>query len=183
MSGRGRPAGLRPPAGARLITSLTGVFERLDELVVELPLTEPLHRRCNGALVSRRVVAQPSGELGVELVPTLEALLVQADVVTIHLPKTPDTEGLLGEREIALMKPGARLVNTSRGGLVDEAALAKVRASYGVNIGRPGWDQMLGGVSLSPNARSNCRSTYATPTMPNGRWAPCAKNSGGSMRW
>ena len=64
-------------------------------------------------------------ELGVELVPTLEALLVQADVVTIHLPKTPDTEGLLGEREIALMKPGARLVNTSRGGLVDEAALAK----------------------------------------------------------
>ena len=49
-------------------------------------------------------------ELGVELVPTLEALLVQADVVTIHLPKTPDTEGLLGEREIGLMKPGARLV-------------------------------------------------------------------------
>ncbi|MFM7719467.1 MAG: phosphoglycerate dehydrogenase [Actinomycetota bacterium] len=64
-------------------------------------------------------------ELGVEIVPSLEALLVAADVVTIHLPKTPETEGLLGARELALMKPGARLVNTSRGGLVDEEALAK----------------------------------------------------------
>lgn len=64
-------------------------------------------------------------ELGVELVSTLEALLVQSDVVTIHLPKSPDTENLIGEREISLMKPGARLVNTSRGGLVDETALAK----------------------------------------------------------
>ena len=64
-------------------------------------------------------------ELGVEIVPSLEALLVAADVVTIHLPKTDETTGLLGARELALMKPGARLVNTSRGGLVDEEALAK----------------------------------------------------------
>ena len=64
-------------------------------------------------------------EMGVELMPTLEALLVQADFITIHLPRTPDTEGLIGERELALMKAGARLVNTARGGIVDEAALAK----------------------------------------------------------
>jgi D-3-phosphoglycerate dehydrogenase / 2-oxoglutarate reductase len=64
-------------------------------------------------------------EMGVELMPTLEALLVQADVLTIHLPRTPDTEGLIGERELALMKEGARLVNTARGGIVDEQALAK----------------------------------------------------------
>jgi D-3-phosphoglycerate dehydrogenase len=63
--------------------------------------------------------------MGVELMPTLEALLVQADFVSLHLPRTPDTEGLIGERELALMKDGARLVNTSRGGIVDEAALAK----------------------------------------------------------
>jgi D-3-phosphoglycerate dehydrogenase len=50
---------------------------------------------------------------------------VQADFVTIHLPRTPDTEGLIGERELALVKEGARLVNTARGGIVDEAALAK----------------------------------------------------------
>src|SRR5206468_3875907 len=61
--------------------------------------------------------------LGVELVPNLEALLVQADFVTIHLPRTRETEGLIGERELALMKEGARLVNTSRGGIVDERAL------------------------------------------------------------
>ena len=64
-------------------------------------------------------------EMGVDVMPTLEALLVQADFVTIHLPRTRETEGLIGEHELALMKPGARLVNTARGGIVDEEALAK----------------------------------------------------------
>jgi D-3-phosphoglycerate dehydrogenase len=64
-------------------------------------------------------------EMGVELMPTLEALLVQADFISIHLPRTPDTEGLIGERELALVKEGARLINTARGGIVDERALAK----------------------------------------------------------
>ncbi|MEX0991462.1 MAG: phosphoglycerate dehydrogenase [Actinomycetota bacterium] len=64
-------------------------------------------------------------EMGVELMPTLEALLVQADFVSIHLPKTPETEDFIGERELTLMKEGARLVNTSRGGIVDEDALTK----------------------------------------------------------
>jgi D-3-phosphoglycerate dehydrogenase len=63
-------------------------------------------------------------QLSVELMPDLEALLVQADFVTIHLPRTSETEGLIGRRELALMKEGARLVNTARGGLVDEDALA-----------------------------------------------------------
>jgi D-3-phosphoglycerate dehydrogenase / 2-oxoglutarate reductase len=65
-------------------------------------------------------------EMGVETMPTLEALLVQADFVTVHLPRNPDTEGLIGEKELRMMKPGARLVNTARGGIVDEEALAKV---------------------------------------------------------
>ncbi|MGQ0668219.1 MAG: phosphoglycerate dehydrogenase [Actinomycetota bacterium] len=64
-------------------------------------------------------------EMGVELMPTLEAALVQADFVTIHLPRTADTEGLIGDRELSLMKEGSRLVNTARGGIVDEEALAK----------------------------------------------------------
>jgi D-3-phosphoglycerate dehydrogenase len=71
------------------------------------------------------VSSERAKELGVETMPTLEAVLVQADFVSVHLPRTPDTEGLLGERELAMTKPGARLVNTSRGGIVDEAALAK----------------------------------------------------------
>ncbi len=63
--------------------------------------------------------------LGIELMPDLGALLVQADFVTIHLPRTTETEALIGPRELALMKDGARLVNTARGGIVDEAALAE----------------------------------------------------------
>jgi D-3-phosphoglycerate dehydrogenase len=62
-------------------------------------------------------------ELSIELMPDLEALLVQADFVTIHLPRTAETEGLIGARELALMRDGARIVNTARGGIVDEAAL------------------------------------------------------------
>jgi D-3-phosphoglycerate dehydrogenase len=71
------------------------------------------------------VSADRAKEMGVEIMPTLEALLVQSDFVSIHLPRTAETEGLLGEKELRMMKPGARLVNTARGGIVDEEALAK----------------------------------------------------------
>jgi D-3-phosphoglycerate dehydrogenase len=64
-------------------------------------------------------------EMGVELMPTLEALLVQADFISVHLPRNADTEGLIGEHELSMVKPGARLVNTARGGIVEEAALVK----------------------------------------------------------
>ena len=62
-------------------------------------------------------------ELGIELMPDLGALLVQADVITIHLPRTPETEGLIAERELSLMKEDALVVNTARGGIIDEHAL------------------------------------------------------------
>jgi D-3-phosphoglycerate dehydrogenase / 2-oxoglutarate reductase len=65
-----------------------------------------------------------AAQMGVELASLVE-VLARADVVTVHLPKTPETTGLIGERELAAMRPGARLVNTARGGLVDETALAK----------------------------------------------------------
>ena len=68
-------------------------------------------------------------EMGVELMPTLDALLVQSDFITVHLPRTSDTEGLIGERELGLVKEGARIVNTARGGIVEEAALAAAIAS------------------------------------------------------
>ncbi|MEX2554967.1 MAG: phosphoglycerate dehydrogenase [Actinomycetota bacterium] len=69
------------------------------------------------------VAKQRAGQMGVELADLDEALRV-ADFVTIHLPKTTETSALIGARELGLMKPGARLVNTSRGGIVDEDALA-----------------------------------------------------------
>ncbi|HVD16809.1 MAG TPA: phosphoglycerate dehydrogenase [Actinomycetota bacterium] len=65
-----------------------------------------------------------AAQMGVELASLVD-VLTRADVVTVHLPKTPETTGLIGERELAAMRPGARLVNTARGGLVDETALAK----------------------------------------------------------
>jgi len=60
---------------------------------------------------------------GVELVP-LEELLRRSDVVSLHCPLTPQTQRLVNAERLALMKPTALLINTSRGGLIDEQALA-----------------------------------------------------------
>ncbi|MBI4195989.1 MAG: hypothetical protein HY526_13030 [Betaproteobacteria bacterium] len=60
---------------------------------------------------------------------TLEALLKSSDVVTLHVPLLPATRNLIGEGQLALMKPGAILINAARGGVVDETALAARLAS------------------------------------------------------
>src|SRR6266511_1420140 len=62
-------------------------------------------------------------QLGVQLVPTLEDLVATADFLTVHLPKTPETTGLIGRDVLAKAKPTLRIVNTARGGIVDEQAL------------------------------------------------------------
>lgn len=69
------------------------------------------------------VDAAVAASLGVSLAP-LEGLLSRADVVSLHAPLTEATRGLIGRRELRQMRPGAFLVNTARGGLVDEDALA-----------------------------------------------------------
>lgn len=53
-----------------------------------------------------------------------EQIYVEADIITLHVPLTRETRGLIGPRELAMMKPDALLINTARGGIVDEAALA-----------------------------------------------------------
>jgi D-3-phosphoglycerate dehydrogenase len=60
---------------------------------------------------------------GVELVPELDELLTQADFITVHLPKNPETHHMLGEKEFSKMKEGVRVLNVARGGVIDEAAL------------------------------------------------------------
>ena len=70
----------------------------------------------------------PEGHAGWSETPTerleLAALLARADAVTLHVPPVPATRGLIAAPQLALMKPGAVLVNTAGGGVVEEAALA-----------------------------------------------------------
>jgi phosphoglycerate dehydrogenase-like enzyme len=61
----------------------------------------------------------------VEVVDSLDELLADADFVTLHTPLVPETEGLIGRAELQRMKPGAYLINASRGGVVDESALVE----------------------------------------------------------
>ena len=62
---------------------------------------------------------------------SFDALLAAADIVSLHLPLTDETQGLIGPAALAAMKPGAILINTARGGLVDEAALvAALRSGH-----------------------------------------------------
>ncbi len=61
-------------------------------------------------------------QMGVELV-SLEDAMKRADFITIHIPKTPETTGLIGTKEFAIAKPNLRIVNASRGGIIDEDAL------------------------------------------------------------
>ncbi|MFV8181073.1 phosphoglycerate dehydrogenase [Mycobacteroides chelonae] len=69
------------------------------------------------------VSAARAAQLGIELL-TLDELLGRADFISVHLPKTPETAGLIGKEALAKTKPGVIIVNAARGGLIDEAALA-----------------------------------------------------------
>jgi lactate dehydrogenase-like 2-hydroxyacid dehydrogenase len=62
-------------------------------------------------------------ELGAEPRASVDDVLREADFVSIHVPATPDTRHLVDARRLALMTPGAFLINTARGDIVDEAAL------------------------------------------------------------
>jgi D-3-phosphoglycerate dehydrogenase len=68
------------------------------------------------------VQAGRAAQMGVRMV-TLDELLAESDFISVHLPKTPETVGLIGADELARAKPSLVLVNAARGGIVDEAAL------------------------------------------------------------
>jgi D-3-phosphoglycerate dehydrogenase len=75
---------------------------------------------------------KPASEItaaGCEAVPDLEAALPRADFVTIHCPKTPETIGFFNAAKLKRMKPTAYLINTARGGIVDERALHEALVS------------------------------------------------------
>jgi D-3-phosphoglycerate dehydrogenase len=83
------------------------------------------------------VSAERAAHLGAELVTSPQRLCEVADVITVHLPRTADTEGIIGAAELAALGPEGMLVNTARGGIVDEAALAQALS-----------DGTLGGAAL-----------------------------------
>jgi D-3-phosphoglycerate dehydrogenase len=66
-----------------------------------------------------------AAQIGVELVGSVAAVCRAADWISIHLPRTSDTRGIIGARELAQAGPGVRIINTARGGLIDEDALVR----------------------------------------------------------
>jgi D-3-phosphoglycerate dehydrogenase len=70
------------------------------------------------------ISAERAEQLGCRLVD-LDLLFREADYITLHLPKTPETTHLVDEKALATMKPTVRIINCARGGIIDEAALAK----------------------------------------------------------
>ncbi len=93
---------------------------RVGALVAQRALAFGMHLVAYDPYVS----ADRARHMSVELM-SLEDLVATADFVTIHLPKTPDTIGLFGADLLAKVKPGIRIVNTARGGIIDEDALAE----------------------------------------------------------
>ncbi len=103
----------------------------------------------------------------------LDALFAEADIVTIHAPLTPETEGLVEKRRLSLLRDGACLVNTARGEIVDEAALiaelvtGRIQAGLDVFAHEPDVPRELLGlpnVVLTPHLGSATRQTRAKMT-------------------
>jgi glyoxylate reductase len=79
-------------------------------------------------LYHNRRPSPDAAALGAEYVP-MDELLARADFVTLNVPLTPETRGMIGAAQLALMKPTAFLVNVARGAVVDHAALAEALAA------------------------------------------------------
>jgi phosphoglycerate dehydrogenase-like enzyme len=110
-----------PPIAGQLVEGKTlGVlgFGRIGKEVARI--MKAFHMRV--LAYSRTLTNEKAGEVGAECVP-METLMKESDVVTIHVPLSEETRGMIGAKELKLMKPGAFLVNTARGPLVSEQAL------------------------------------------------------------
>jgi D-3-phosphoglycerate dehydrogenase len=108
-------------SGTEIFGKTVGVvgLGRIGQLVAQRLAAFETHIVAYDPYVSPARAAQ----LGIELLP-LDQLLARADFISVHLPKTPETAGLIDKDALAKTKPGVVIVNAARGGLVDEAALA-----------------------------------------------------------
>ncbi|KXN85302.1 Putative 2-hydroxyacid dehydrogenase UNK4.10 [Leucoagaricus sp. SymC.cos] len=97
------------------ILGLGGIGQRLADLVQSFPMRVIYHSR-------RKVANAPSY---CEYFENVEEMLAQADVLSVHVPLRKETEGLVGEEWIRALKPGAIIINTARGKVIDEEALIR----------------------------------------------------------
>jgi glycerate dehydrogenase len=105
----------------------------------------------------RQDVAQDAKARAVDL----DTVFRESDVVSLHCPLTEENRGLVNERQLNLMKPGAFLINTSRGPLVDERALAE--ALHSGRIAGAGLDVLSNEPPDTDNPLPNARNCYVTP--------------------
>lgn len=76
-------------------------------------------------MVYTRTPSKMNNISGIIIAPDLSTLLRKANIISLHIPLTPSTRHLIGEKEITLMQMGSYIINTARGGIVDEVAVAK----------------------------------------------------------
>jgi D-3-phosphoglycerate dehydrogenase len=109
-------------SGTEILNKTAGIIGlgRVGQLVAQRLTAFGAHIVAYDPYVSQARAAQ----LGVELLP-LDELLARSDFISVHLPKTPETVGLIDKEALAKTKPGVIIVNAARGGLVDEEALAE----------------------------------------------------------
>src|SRR5580693_7755501 len=101
------------------------------------------------------VAAARGAQLGVRLV-SLDELLTESDFISVHLPKNAETVGIIGDRQLHMVKPTVRIINAARGGIVDEAALASALA-----------DGRVAGAALDVYATEPCTDSplFALPNV------------------
>jgi glyoxylate reductase len=125
-----------------------------------------------GILYAQRHESEAAAALGAER-RALDELLVEADIVTLHVPLTEETHGLIDARRLALLRDGACLVNTSRGPIVDEPALVgelvsgRIRAGLDVYVDEPAVPRELldlPNVVLTPHIGSATEKTREAMT-------------------
>ncbi len=97
------------------------------------------------------------------LLVSLDDLLREADVITVHVPLTSGNRNLIGKREIALTKPGTLLINVARGGIVDEAAVAEALETG--HLGGAGFDVFTEEPIKDDNPLRGVPSTVLTPHL------------------
>jgi D-3-phosphoglycerate dehydrogenase len=108
-------------SGTEIVGKTVGVvgLGRIGQLVASRLAAFEAHIVAYDPYVSQARAAQ----LGIELL-TLDELLLRSDFISVHLPKTKETAGLIGAEALKKVKPGVIIVNAARGGLIDEQALA-----------------------------------------------------------